>query len=508
MMTERRAPMESAPVLSALLHDLAPLPAQAERAVNGVTLDSRQVRPGYLFIACRGLRSRGHDFIADAVAKGAVAVVYEIAAGEPPSLPLFLGGVPQIPVVDLAQRAGLIAERFFGEPSRDLFMVGITGTNGKTSCSHYLAQCLHSEASPCGVIGTVGNGLVGMLRSGTHTTPDAVSLHAELAQLRESGARSVVMEASSHALDQGRVNAVAFDVALFTNLTRDHLDYHADMAAYGAAKQRLFHRPGLRYAVVNGDDAFGREILATLRPEVMGVSYGLEGAVAAAIPHVQARVLRLDAEGMQLSVRSPWGEGEVRVPLLGRFNASNVLAVLATLLIMDTGFAEALRRLARLQAVAGRMQCFGGGSAPRVVIDYAHTPDALEQALTALRAHCRGRLWCVFGCGGDRDRGKRPLMGAVASRLADRLVITDDNPRGEEPQAITADIMAGVDAAAEVQLIHERAAAIAYAVTQAGEGDVVLVAGKGHETYQQIGAQYLPYSDQAVALRLLSGGRP
>ena len=492
MMAERHTPLQPAPSLSALLRELAPVPAPAERALSGVCIDSRQVRPGYLFLACTGVRSRGHDFIAEAVAKGAVAVAYENAPGQPPALPPYFGGVPQIPVENLAQRAGLIAERFFGEPSRDLLMVGITGTNGKTSCSHYLAQCLHSETSPCGLIGTVGNGLFGDLHGATHTTPDAVSLHALLAQLRGAGAHSVVMEASSHALDQGRVNAVAFDVAVFTNLTRDHLDYHADMAAYGAAKRRLFHQPGLRYAVVNGDDAYGRELLADLRPEVMGVSYGLAEPVAATIAHVQGHSLRLYDEGMQLSVRSPWGEGELRVPLLGRFNASNVLAVLATLLIMGIGFDEALRRLGRLQAVSGRMQSFGGGSVPRVVVDYAHTPDALEQVLGALRAHCRGRLWCVFGCGGDRDRGKRPLMGAVAARLADRLVITDDNPRSEEPAAIVADIMAGVDAAAQAQIVHERAAAIAYAVSQAKVGDVVLVAGKGHELYQQIGAQYLP----------------
>lgn len=507
MMAARHA-THSLPPLSELLRGIAAVPPLMERAVRGLSLDSRQVRPGGLFLACTGLHSRGHDFIGDAVAHGAVAVVYEIAAGEAPSLPPFIGDVPQIPVVDLAQRAGHIAERFFGEPSRDVFMVGITGTNGKTSCSHYLAQALHSEAGPCGIIGTVGNGLVGALASATLTTPDAVSVHALLARLRDAGARSVVMEASSHALDQGRVNAVAFDVAVFTNLTRDHLDYHGDMAAYGAAKRRLFHLPGLRYAVVNGDDAFGRELLANLRSDVMGVSYGLENAVASTIAHVQAREVRLDDDGMQLTVHSPRGEGEVRVPLLGRFNASNVLAVLATLLIMGIAFDEALRRLGRLQAVTGRMQCFGGGVAPRVVVDYAHTPDALEQALSALRAHSRGRVWCVFGCGGDRDRGKRPLMGAAAARLADRVIITDDNPRGEDPAAIVADIMAGIAAEAEVQVIHERAAAIAYAVTQANPGDVVLVAGKGHEAYQQIGAQYVPFSDQAVVARLLSGGRP
>ena len=510
MMTARQQKPATAQRLSALLSDIALVPASADRIVRGIRLDSRRVQAGDLFLACNGLQHRGHDFIPAALTKGAAAIAYELAAGEVAFLPPFAaGGAPQIPVAQLTQRAGIIAERFYGEPSRELFMVGITGTNGKTSCSHYLAHALHTAAKPCGVIGTVGNGLLDELQAGTHTTPDAVNLHALLADMRAEGACSVVMEASSHALDQGRANGVAFDIAVFTNLTRDHLDYHGDMAAYGAAKQKLFHLPGLRYAVINGDDAFGRELLATLRPEVTAVSYGLRDAIAGVIPHVRAHAVHLHDEGMRLEVESPWGSGHVELPLLGRFNASNVLAVLATLLIMGIDFADALRRLGRLQAVTGRMQRFGGGTAPQVVVDYAHTPDALEQALSALRAHCRGRLWCVFGCGGDRDRGKRPLMGAVASRLADRLVITDDNPRTEDPAAITAEILAGVDSnAKETRLIHDRAAAIAYALQLALAGDIVLIAGKGHETYQQIGMQYLPFSDQAVVARLLSGGRP
>ena len=509
MMTARRHTATRASRLSVLLRDIAAVPAQFDRTVHGVQLDSRRVQTGDLFLACNGLRHRGHEFVADALVQGAAAVAYEIDAGErPPLPPLSAEGAPQIAVVALAQRAGEIAERFYGEPSRALFVIGVTGTNGKTSCSHYLAQALHTAAEPCGVIGTVGNGLLGDLQAGTHTTPDAVSLHALLAELRDRGAERVVMEASSHALDQGRVNAVAFDVAVFTNLTRDHLDYHGDMASYGAAKQKLFHLPGLRYAVINGDDAFGRELLATLRPEVTAVSYGLGDAVASTLPHVQARTMRLHDEGIEIAVHTPWGRGEARLPLLGAFNVSNAVAVLATLLVMGIGFDDALRRLGRLHAVAGRMQRFGGGTAPLVVVDYAHTPDALEQALTALRAHSRGCLWCVFGCGGDRDRGKRPLMGAAAARLADRIVVTDDNPRSEDPSHITDEIMAGIGDKTNVSVIHDRAAAIAHALTQATAADVVLIAGKGHETYQQIGTQFLPFSDQAVVQRLLSGGRP
>ena len=492
-------------LLSELLEGIVAVAAGEDRAVCGVAMDSRQVRAGYLFLACRGLTRDGHDFISAAVAKGAVAVVYEVAQGEPSFSHAEVGNVPLLSAVNLSQQAGLIAERFFGNPTRALSVAGITGTNGKTSCSHFLAQALNRDDGPCAIIGTVGNGLVGRLKSGTHTTPDAVTLHCLLAELRDAGARTVTMEVSSHALDQGRVAGVNFTVAVFTNLSRDHLDYHGDMAAYAAAKQRLFHAPGLRYAVVNGDDAFGREILANLRPEVMAVSYGLRDSVAENIPHVQGTVTQLGRSGLVMSVQSPWGDGQVRTPLLGRFNASNLLAVFATLLVSGMPLPEALQRLSQVRPVVGRMECFGGDERrPLVVVDYAHTPDALEQVLLALREHCRGQLWCVFGCGGDRDRGKRPLMGAVAARLADWVIITDDNPRSENPVQITDNVLAGIDDQKTVTVIHDRRSAIVTAIQQAGADDVVLVAGKGHETTQQIGAHKLPFQDQEVVRRQLA----
>jgi UDP-N-acetylmuramoyl-L-alanyl-D-glutamate--2,6-diaminopimelate ligase len=432
-------------------------------------------------------------------------VVYEIEEGETAFLSAQVGDAPLLAAVNLAQQAGLIAERFYGCPSRELFVVGITGTNGKTSCSQFLAQALHSEEHPCGVIGTLGNGLVDRLTPGTHTTPDAVALQQCLAELRDAGARSVTLEVSSHALDQGRVVGVNFTAAVFTNLSRDHLDYHGDMAAYGQAKLRLFHAPELRYAVVNGDDEFSKVILATLGSEVTAVSYGLGAAVAADVPHVQGKVVRLAREGLVMTVSTPWGEGELCSPLLGRFNVLNLLAVLATLLVSGTPLVEALQRLARVRSVSGRMECFGGDDhQPLVVVDYAHTPDALQQVLTALREHCRGRLWCVFGCGGDRDRGKRSLMGAVAAHLADRLIITDDNPRSEEPSRIVADILDGIDDKEAAAVIHDRGAAIGAAIAQSGVNDVVLVAGKGHETTQQIGENKLPFRDQAAVQRFLA----
>lgn len=494
---------------SELLERMAAVSPDDDCAVHGIALDSRQVKPGYLFLACQGLMQRGHDFISAAVAQGAAAVAYEIAEGEAAFMSARVGNVPLVGVRNLSQQTGLIAERFYGYPSRDLFVVGITGTNGKTSCSQFLAQALNRDGHPCGVIGTLGNGLAGRLTPGTHTTPDAVTLHRLFAEFRAAGAHGVAMEVSSHALDQGRVAGVTFAAAVFTNLSRDHLDYHGDMAAYGAAKQRLFHAPNLRYAVVNGDDAFGREILATLRPGVTAVSYGLDAAVAAHVLHVQGTVEQIGRAGMVLAVHSPWGNGQLHSPLLGRFNASNLLAVLATLLVSGTALSEALQRLSRLRSVAGRMECFGAdGGRPLVVVDYAHTPDALEQVLIALREHCRGQLWCVFGCGGDRDRGKRPLMGAAAARLADRVIVTDDNPRSEDPAQITDDILSGVADKASMVVIHDRRNAISAAVKQAGPDDVVLVAGKGHETTQQIGTRKYPFRDQEeVRTQLAEAGQ-
>jgi UDP-N-acetylmuramoyl-L-alanyl-D-glutamate--2,6-diaminopimelate ligase len=490
--------------LSELLEGIATFAPDEERTVVGVALDSRQVRPGYLFLACTGLVQRGHEFVAAAVARGACAVVYDIAEGEVAFLSAQVGDVPLLAVHKLSEQAGLIAERFYGYPSRELFVVGITGTNGKTSCGQFLAHALNSDDRPCGVIGTLGNGLIGQLQAGTHTTPDAISVHRLLAELRSAGARSVAMEVSSHALDQGRVAGVAFAAAVFTNLSRDHLDYHGDMAAYAAAKQRLFHASGLRYAIVNGDDAFGREVLANLRPDVTAVSYGLDKAVAAGLPHVRGVINQQTRNGLTMAVESAWGDGQLQVPLLGRFNAGNLLAVLATLLVTGMPLAEALQRLGGVRPVAGRMECFGGdGRRPLVVVDYAHTPDALEQVLTALREHCRGKLWCVFGCGGDRDRGKRPQMGAAAARLADRVIITDDNPRSEDPARIAAEILAGTGDSSTVEVVHNRAAAIADAVKQAGADDVVLIAGKGHETTQQIGTRKLPFRDQDQVRRCL-----
>jgi len=482
--------------LGALLQDLLPVPENADRPVTGLCADSREVQPGDLFIARRGLRVEGADYIDAALERGAVAALWEPqpdvtavpvawrhpASGTP---------VPVLAMPDLAAQLGEIADRFYANPSRALTITGITGTNCKTSVSHFLAHAL-SEETPWGVIGTLGTGLVGELTPTTHTTPDVIRVHRILAELRESGAAGVAMEISSHALDQNRVDRVRFDFAVFTNLSRDHLDYHGDMASYAAAKRRLFRWPDLQGAVINADDPAGRALAAELPSSLPVLRYGLDPARE---PDLLARGVTLIPAGLQAEVVTPAGEGRLNAPLLGRFNLANLLATLGVLLQHGMALETALSRLASLPPVPGRMERFGGGGLPQVVVDYAHTPDALAQVLTALREHRPARLVCVFGCGGDRDRGKRPLMDEVAERLADRVIITDDNPRTEDPAAIRGEILAGVARPGAVTVISDRRAAIHRAVAEAEADDIVLVAGKGHEDWQILAAGRIPFRD-------------
>ncbi|HKK13203.1 MAG TPA: UDP-N-acetylmuramoyl-L-alanyl-D-glutamate--2,6-diaminopimelate ligase [Gammaproteobacteria bacterium] len=488
--------------LGALLEGLAELEPDREVTVQGLATDSRRVQPGDLFLARAGRHTHGLRHLDQALAAGAAAVVWEPVPGAAPPA----AAVPAVAVPGLGQVLGVIADRFFGHPSGELAVIGVTGTDGKTSCSHFIAQALDEATAPCGLIGTLGYGRYGALDAGTHTTPDAVALQRELAGLRDAGARRVVMEASSHALHQGRTTAVRFHTAVLTNLGRDHLDYHGDLASYADAKRGLFESPGLAHAVLNADDAFGRELLETLSGGLDTLAYGLQ-ALPPDRPGVQGDELVLDPQGLHLRVRSPWGSGTLGTRLLGRFNASNLLGALGALVVLGVPFEQALHRLGQTATVPGRMECFGGGPGqPLVVVDYAHTPQALEQVLGALREHCDGALWCVFGAGGERDAGKRPLMGRVAERLADRVVVTDDNPRNEDATQIVVDILAGLQAPDAVYVERDRGRAIALAVDRARPGDVVLVAGKGHEDYQQIGARRVPFSDrEQVRARL---GRP
>ncbi len=490
--------------LSVLLAGLAEVDAANDREIRGLAIDSREIAAGDLFLACRGASSDGLHYVQDAIAAGAVAVVFEEGEIDVAAL----SKVPVIRVNDLRQQLGAIASRFFANPSQQLFVVGVTGTNGKTSCCHFLSQALQFNGDKCGVIGTLGYGLSDALQLATHTTPNPVALQSHLRAIVDAGAKHVVMEVSSHALAQARVAAVAFDVAIFTNLTRDHLDYHGDLASYGAAKQKLFEMPGLSHAVINQNDAFGTQLLSALPAGVKAVAYGLLDEPA--LPSddqlaVYGQMTRLDGAGMEIHVVTSWGEGVLRSDhLLGEFNARNLLAVLAVLLLMKWPLQQALTLLAQVRNADGRMERLGGiGTQPLVVIDYAHTPDALQNVLTALRNHCRGQLWCVFGCGGDRDRGKRPLMGQVAAQWADKVIITDDNPRSEDAAAIVDDILAGISQRNKVRVILDRATAIRTALHSATAGDVVVIAGKGHETYQLIGEQKLPFSDRECAETIL-----
>ena len=478
--------------LSELLAGIAPVAGARDGTVGALTLDSRAVTPGALFLALPGLRHDGRAFLSEVAARGAAAVVYEARDYPAPSL-----SIPAYGVTDLAAHLGTIADRFYGAPSRRVLVIGVTGTNGKTTCSQLIAQALDRAPRRCAVIGTLGYGFPGALDAGLHTTPDAVAVHRLLDEFHGAGAAYVSMEVSSHALDQGRVNAVAFELAVFTNLSRDHLDYHGDMERYAAAKTRLFLCDGLKTAVINRDDAHGRRLIAQLEGSRTRVlSYGLKQG------DVHARRLDTERDGLRLLAATPHGDVEIQAPLFGAFNASNLLAVLTALLALGLEPADAARRLSGVRPVPGRAERFQGGTAqPLVVVDYAHTPDALEQVLQALRPHVEGRLWCVFGCGGNRDRGKRPQMGAIAERLADVVIVTDDNPRHESGDAIINDIVAGMTSTPRV--LRDRPAAIATALREATAADVILIAGKGHEDYQQIGDERHPYSDRDTVRSLL-----
>ena len=463
--------------------------------IRELTLDSRHVRAGDLFLAVPGGKLDGRAHIADALQRGAAAVAYEVEG----ATVLPITDVPLIPVKGLAAQLSDIAGRFYGEPSRHLNLVGVTGTNGKTSVTQLVAQALDLLGQHCGIVGTLGTGFYGALQSGLHTTPNPIAVQATLADLKKAGAKAVAMEVSSHGLDQGRVSALAFDVAVLTNLSRDHLDYHGTMQAYGQAKAKLFAWNDLRCRVINLDDAFGRQLAAQPQDSRL-IGYSLEDSSA----YLYCREAHFDDEGVRATLVTPQGEHHLRSTLLGRFNLSNVLAAIGALLGLDYPLDEILRVLPKLEGPVGRMQRLGGGARPLVVVDYAHTPDALEKVLMALRPHAKGRLLCLFGCGGDRDRGKRPLMAATVERLADGVLVTDDNPRSEDPAQIFADIRAGFTAVDNVTFVAGRGVAIAQLIAGASADDVIVLAGKGHEDYQEINGERQPFSDLVEAQRALA----
>jgi UDP-N-acetylmuramoyl-L-alanyl-D-glutamate--2,6-diaminopimelate ligase len=456
-------------------------------AISGLGLSAQALQPGELFLAVRGSRNHGLQHAAAAVARGASAVLYEAEAGlELPALPVPLIGVP-----DLRRFAGVLADHFHGQPSTALKLIGVTGTNGKTSVVQLIGQALSRLGYAAATQGTLGAGPVGALVAGSRTTPDAPTIQAWLAQMRDAGITHVAMEVSSHALDQHRVAGLRFHTAVYTNLSHDHLDYHGSMEAYFQAKSRLFRWPDLKVAVVNQDDPWGRRLVpkaAALYP----CGFASEATI-------RGHGLQIRADGLRFEVETPWGALSVESRLLGAFNASNLLAVIATLLGMGVPLQELAALLPTLDPVQGRMNRLGGGALPLVVVDYAHTPDALEQALSNLRAHVTGRLIVVFGCGGDRDRAKRPLMGAIAARLADAVIVTDDNPRNEDGDRIVAEILDGMLDRQRVVVERDRALAIHQAVREAAAGDLVLIAGKGHEATQESQGVQSPFDDTELA---------
>jgi UDP-N-acetylmuramoyl-L-alanyl-D-glutamate--2,6-diaminopimelate ligase len=473
--------------------------------VSGLATDSRTLAAGEVFLAYPGARSDGRRFIGDAVARGAAGVVWERSGFEwNPEW-----HVASVPIDGLRALAGPLAHEVYGRPSDKLWIIGVTGTNGKTSCTQWIARACGECGARTAVVGTLGTGFPGALDPGINTTPDPVLLHRSLARLLASGAQGAAIEVTSIGLDQGRLNGIAFGAALFTNLSRDHLDYHGDMESYARAKRRLFEAPGLRHAVVNLDDVQGVQIARMLGGgDVSRTGYSCFEGVAERAGlgrFIEAHAISLSPDGVAFDLRSSWGDAHVECRLLGRFNVSNLIGVAGAMLVSGVPFDSTVTALGHIEPVAGRMQRLGGGEAPLVVVDYAHSPDALEKTLGTLKDVVRtsgGRLIVVFGCGGERDRGKRPAMGAVAARNADHVVVTSDNPRGEDPAAIIADIVAGIPRPHEV--IEDRRAAIERAVGMAQPGDIVLLAGKGHETYQEVAGRRLPFSDAAEALRALA----
>jgi UDP-N-acetylmuramoyl-L-alanyl-D-glutamate--2,6-diaminopimelate ligase len=485
-----------------LLGDFIDINNCSSASITGLALDSRLVVAGDLFIAVKGTQTDGAQYIAQAVDNGAVAVLIEQTAVATEC------AVPVIVVPQLSEYVSDIAGVFYGQPSKNMPITAITGTNGKTTCSQLLAQLFELLEEPAGFVGTLGYGLSGseIDKKATDTgltTPDAISVQRILAELKDAGAKRIAMEVSSHSLVQRRIAGLQIDTAVFTNLTRDHLDYHGDLNSYAAAKARLFAMAGLKNAVINLDDNIGRLILANLDSLVNGISYSVENHSA----DIHCDRILINASGIDAEIVTPWGRGRLQSSLLGKFNLANLLAVIGAAGVQGFALDKILQAASALTAVAGRMELVDVSARPSVVIDYAHTPDALEKALQALRRHCRGNLWVVFGCGGDRDIGKRAEMGKVADHRADKIIVTSDNPRSESPEKIIDQVLLGITR--DVSAVVDRRDAIRTAIADAQPEDVILLAGKGHEDYQILGADRLPFSDQAearLALRNRQGG--
>ncbi len=477
--------------------------------INALVQDNRKARSGNLFIAHQGFNTHGLLYAQDAVAKGVEVVLWD---GDLENRNEILDSISNkvlcIHCENLKDKVGPIASRYYEQPSLSMNTIGVTGTDGKTSVAHFLAQCLDAHDVHCGVLGTLGNGFINDLHPTGLTTVDALHVQKTLADIHQAGAKHVVMEVSSHGLDQGRVNGVAFTTAVFTNMAKDHLDYHGTLDNYAAAKKRLFCTPGLGTAVINLDDAYGRELAKEVSEHVCVWGYSLEEDISAyqgyADYFVHALAIKPFERGCHLSVSTPKGDAEFDIPLVGRFNVANSLAVLSTLLVSHLSFDDAVKSLAGVRPVDGRVEIISEEDKPVVVVDYAHTEQGLEAVCQSVRDHFKGDVWCVFGCGGDRDRSKRALMAKVAEKYADKIIVTTDNPRHEDPQEIINEVMSGFSSLENVEAVLDRRQAIDIAITNAQPEDVVLLAGKGHETSQIVGDVHIAFDDRRVAREFLS----
>ena len=477
--------------------------------INTIVQDNRKARSGDLFIAHQGYNTHGLLYAQDAVAKGVSVVLWD---GDLENRNEILDSISNkvlcIQCDNLKHKVGPIASRYYEQPSLSLNVIGVTGTDGKTSIAHFLAQCLDAYDVHCGVLGTLGNGFINDLHPTGLTTVDALLVQKTLAEIQQAGARHVVMEVSSHGLDQGRVNGVAFTTAVLSNMGADHLDYHGTMDNYVAAKKRLFYTPGLSSAVINLDDEFGRKLAKEVREHVCVWGYSLEKDVTKyedyADYFVNAKEIKPFDLGTHLSVSTPKGDGCFDIPLLGRFNVSNALAVLSTLLVSQFSLENSISSLTAVRSVDGRVEIIAEDDKPVVVVDYAHTEQGLTAVGRSMRDHFKGKIWCVFGCGGDRDRSKRPLMAKAAEGFADKIIVTTDNPRHEDPQSIVDEVVAGFSSMDKVEVILDRRQAIDVAISNAQPGDVVLLAGKGHETSQIVGDVHIAFDDRRVAREFLT----
>ena len=481
--------------------------------VSGVTIDSRSVKSGDCFIALKGTVTDGAHYIQQSIMAGAVAVLVDQAS----EVKIDLSAI-SVPVIRIRQLTALVSEiagRFYGHPSQKLEVTAFTGTNGKTTCSQLYAQLMakvsiENTSVKSAYIGTTGYAVVEAKSRNIAdsafknneikhhlTTPDAVSAQRILAELLNKGSRYIAIEASSHSLVQQRLQAVEISTAVFTNLSRDHLDYHQTIENYAAAKARLFKMASIKTAIINFDDEVGQQIIAQLRDDIRVLTFSLENTTA----DIYCSDINLSAVGVEAVIHSPWGSGVLKSSLLGEFNLSNLLAIIAASCSQSAVLSECLQAISELRTISGRMELVSSNMKPQVVVDYAHTPDALKKALLALKPHCNGKLWVIFGCGGNRDTGKREHMGKIAHHYADRVVITNDNPRFEAPEAIVQQILQGIDGDIDIEL--DRGRAIATSIIQAEKQDMVLIAGKGHENYQIIGSNSSYFSDQDEAISAL-----